>query len=38
VPAELRLADLESSLTQVKLDPAENTVLLAPLTLDPVHT
>jgi class 3 adenylate cyclase len=31
VPAEQRLADLESSLTQVKLDPAENTVLLAPL-------
>jgi predicted ATPase len=31
VPAERRLADLESSLAQVKLDPAENAVLLAPL-------
>ena len=31
VPAERRLADLESSLAQVKLDPAENTPLLAPL-------
>jgi hypothetical protein len=31
VPAEQRLADLESSLAQVKLDPAENTPLLAPL-------
>jgi class 3 adenylate cyclase/predicted ATPase len=31
VPAERRLAELESSLAQVKLDPAENTPLLAPL-------
>jgi class 3 adenylate cyclase len=31
VPAERRLADLESSLTQVNLDPAENVSLLAPL-------
>ena len=31
VPAGRRLADLESSLTQVKLDPAENVALLAPL-------
>ena len=31
VPAEQRLADLESSLAQIKLDPAENAVLLAPL-------
>jgi class 3 adenylate cyclase/predicted ATPase len=31
VPAERRLADLESSLAQVKLDPAENIPLLAPL-------
>ena len=31
VPAERRLADLESSLAQVKLDPAENVPLLAPL-------
>ena len=31
VPAERRLADLESSLAQVKLDPAENAALLAPL-------
>jgi class 3 adenylate cyclase/predicted ATPase len=31
VAAELRLADLESSLAQVKLDPAENVSLLAPL-------
>ena len=31
VPAEQRLADLESSLAQVKLDPAENAALLAPL-------
>jgi class 3 adenylate cyclase len=30
-PAEQRLADLENSLAQVKLDPAENAVLLAPL-------
>ena len=31
VPAERRLAELESSLAQVKLDPAENVPLLAPL-------
>src|SRR4029077_11313423 len=31
VPAERRLADLESSMAQVKLDPAENAALLAPL-------
>jgi class 3 adenylate cyclase/predicted ATPase len=31
VPAERRLAELESSLAQVKLDPAENFPLLAPL-------
>jgi hypothetical protein len=31
VPSELRIADLENSLTQVKLDPGENTALLAPL-------
>jgi class 3 adenylate cyclase/predicted ATPase len=31
VPAERRLADLESSLTQIKLDAAENAALLAPL-------
>jgi len=31
VPAELRLAELDSSLAQVKLDPAENAPLLAPL-------
>jgi class 3 adenylate cyclase len=31
VPAEPRLADLESTLTQVKLDPLENVPLLAPL-------
>jgi class 3 adenylate cyclase/predicted ATPase len=31
VPAERRLADLESSLAQVKLDPMENATLLAPL-------
>jgi class 3 adenylate cyclase/predicted ATPase len=31
VPAEQRRADLESSLAQVKLDPAENVSLLAPL-------
>jgi hypothetical protein len=39
VPAEQRLADLESSLVQVKLDPAENVPLLAPLLengLDPL--
>ena len=29
--AEQRVADLENSLTQVKLDPAENVPLLAPL-------
>ena len=31
VPAERRLADLESSLAQVKLDPAEIVPLVAPL-------
>ena len=31
VPGERRLAELESSLAQVKLDPAENVSLLAPL-------
>src|SRR5580704_17255537 len=31
VPAERRLAELENSLAQVKLDPAENASLLAPL-------
>ena len=31
VPAEQRLADLENSLAQIKLDPAENAALLAPL-------
>jgi class 3 adenylate cyclase len=31
VPAERRLAELESSLAQVKLDPTENASLLAPL-------
>jgi predicted ATPase len=31
VPAERRLAELESSVAQVKLDPAENASLLAPL-------
>jgi class 3 adenylate cyclase len=31
VPAEQRLADLENTLAQVKLDPAENAPLLAPL-------
>ena len=31
VPAEQRLAELESTLTQIKLDPAENVPLLAPL-------
>jgi class 3 adenylate cyclase/predicted ATPase len=31
VPGERRLADLESTLAQVKLDPAENVPLLAPL-------
>jgi hypothetical protein len=31
VPAEQRLAELENSLAQVKLDPAENAALLAPV-------
>ena len=31
LPAESRLAELESTLTQLKLDPAENVPLLAPL-------
>jgi class 3 adenylate cyclase len=38
VPAEQRLPDLESSLTQVKLDPSENTALLAPLLDIPLPT
>ena len=36
IPAEQRLADLESSLAQVKLDPADNVPLLAPLLDIPV--
>jgi class 3 adenylate cyclase/tetratricopeptide (TPR) repeat protein len=36
IAAEQRLADLESSLAQVKLDPAENAPLLAPLLDIPV--
>jgi class 3 adenylate cyclase/predicted ATPase len=36
VPAERRLTDLENSLAQVKLDPAENVPLLAPLLDIPV--
>jgi class 3 adenylate cyclase len=36
VPADQRLADLENSLTQVNLDPAENTTLLALLLDIPV--
>jgi class 3 adenylate cyclase len=31
IPAERRLADLESTLAQIKLDPAESASLLAPL-------
>jgi len=31
IPAERRLADLENTLAQIKLDPAENVPLLAPL-------
>jgi predicted ATPase/class 3 adenylate cyclase len=31
MPAEQRLADLESSLVQVKLDPVDNAALLAPM-------
>jgi class 3 adenylate cyclase len=31
IPAERRLADLDNSLVEVKLDPVENTPLLAPL-------
>jgi hypothetical protein len=31
VSAEQRLADLENTLTQIKLNPAENAPLLAPL-------
>jgi hypothetical protein len=38
VSAEQSLADLESSLVQVKLDPVENTVLLAPLLDIPLPT
>ena len=36
VPAEKRLADLENTLALVKLDPAENVPLLAPLLDIPV--
>ena len=36
-PAERRLADLENSLAQVKLDAAENAPLLAPLLDIPLH-
>ena len=36
VPPEQRLVDLETSLSQVKLDPAENVALLAPLLDIPV--
>jgi class 3 adenylate cyclase len=36
LPAERRLVDLENSLAQVKLDPAENVPLLAPLLDIPV--
>jgi class 3 adenylate cyclase len=36
VPPEQRLVDLETSLAQVKLDPAENVALLAPLLDIPV--
>jgi hypothetical protein len=36
VSADQRRADLENSLTQVKLDPAENVALLAPLLDIPV--
>jgi predicted ATPase len=36
VPSEQRLADLESSLAQVKLDPTENVALLAPMLDMPV--
>ena len=35
--AERRFADLENSLAQVKLDPAENGPLLAPLLDIPLH-
>ena len=35
VPAEKRLADLENTLALVKLDPAENVPLLAPLLVPP---
>ena len=38
VPAEQRLADLENSLAQVKLDPVENTTLLASLLDIPLPT
>jgi predicted ATPase len=38
VPAERRLAELESSLAQVKLDPQENAALLAPLLDIPLST
>jgi class 3 adenylate cyclase len=38
IAAERRLAELESSLAQVKLDPAENSPLLAPLLDIPLPT
>ena len=38
VPAERRLAELESTLAQIKLDPAENAALLAPLFDIPLPT
>jgi class 3 adenylate cyclase len=36
VPAERRFSDLESTLAQLKLDPAENAPLLAPLLVVPL--
>ena len=36
VPAEQRIAELESTLTQIKLDPIENVPLLAPLLAVPL--
>ena len=36
VPAEQRVAELESTLTQIKLDPADNVPLLAPLLAIPL--
>ena len=38
VPAERRLAELESTLAQIKLDPVENAALLAPLLDIPLPT